>query len=126
MKLVVAIALGGAFGAMGRHFVALRMAHWLGSGFPWGTLTVNVVGSVVLGALVGVLTHGWSPSLEIRGFLVVGMLGAFTTFSAFSLDTILLIERGEIVLAAGYVGISMVLAISGLFVGLRGVEAILV
>lgn len=125
MKLVVAIALGGAFGAIGRHFVALRMAHWLGSGFPWGTLTVNVVGSVVLGVLVGILTHGWSPSVELRGFLVVGTLGAFTTFSAFSLDAILLIERGAIGLAAAYVGISVVLAIAGLFIGLRGIAAFL-
>lgn len=125
MKLVVAIALGGAFGAIGRHFVALRMAHWLGSGFPWGTLTVNVVGSVVLGVLVGILTHGWRPSVELRGFLVVGTLGAFTTFSAFSLDAILLIERGAIGLAAAYVGISVVLAIAGLFIGLRGIAAFL-
>lgn len=125
MKLVLAIALGGALGAVGRHFVASRMVHWLGAGFPWGTLTVNVVGSLVLGLLVGVLTHAWSPSLEMRGFLVVGVLGAFTTFSTFSLDTILLIERGQLSLAALYIVVSVIFAVAGLFVGLRAATALL-
>jgi CrcB protein len=125
MKLVLAIALGGAVGAVGRHFVAARVAHWLGAGFPWGTLTVNVAGSLVLGLLVGILTHSWSPSVELRGFLVVGTLGAFTTFSSFSLDAILLMERGEPALAAAYMGFSVLLAVSGLYAGLRAATAIL-
>lgn len=124
MKLVLAIALGGAVGAVGRYFVASRMLQWLGTGFPWGTFTVNVLGSVALGVLVGVMTHSWSPSPEMRSFLVVGLFGAFTTFSAFSLDTILLVERGEMSLAILYIGASVVLAVAGLFVGLRAAAAV--
>ena len=85
MKLVLAIALGGAIGAVGRHYVSVAMVLLVGYGFPWGTLVVNIVGSFLMGALIETMTLVWSPSVEIRALLTVGLLGAFTTFSTFSL-----------------------------------------
>ena len=99
----MAIALGGALGAVARHFIS----HWsvvaLGNGFPWGTLTVNVVGCFALGVVVEVMALVWSPPAEWRAFLTVGVLGAFTTFSAFALDISILHERGEMLQAILYV-----------------------
>lgn len=119
MNMVFAIAFGGAVGALGRHFVNVGMAALLGHGFPWGTLTVNVVGSLAMGVLVHVMAVGWSISPEMRALLTVGGLGAFTTFSTFSLDVIVLYERGQVAFAALYVLASVVASIGALFVGLR-------
>ncbi len=118
MKLILAIAAGGALGAVGRYWVMARVGHWLGMGFPFGTLAVNIIGSFILGALVEVMTHGWSPSQEMRAFLVVGVLGAFTTFSTFSLDVVTLYDRGEIAAAAGYVIASVILSVSAFFLAM--------
>ena len=125
MKLVVAIAMGGALGAVARHFVAQQMAHLLGSGFPYGTLTVNVVGSFIMGALIEVMALTWSPSLELRAFMTVGTLGAFTTFSTFSLDFVVLFERGALGAALLYALLSVVLSITALFAGLALMRAAL-
>lgn len=119
MKMVIAVALGGALGALGRHLVAGQVMRLAGAHFPWGTLTVNVVGSFVLGVLAGALALKWSVSNEMRGFLVVGMLGGFTTFSAFSLDAVLLYERGAWLPAAAYVAGNVILSVGGLFAGLQ-------
>lgn len=113
-----AVACGGALGAMGRHFVSGHVMRWAGSGFPWGTLTVNVLGSFILGALVEYFALRWSTTNEMRGFLVVGVLGGFTTFSAFSLDAVLLLERGSLGPAFAYIAGNVVLSICGLFAGL--------
>jgi len=118
MKLVMAIAAGGALGAVARHFIGHQMAVWLGHGFPWGTLTVNVVGSFTMGVLVEVMALAWSPSQEMRAFLTVGMLGALTTFSTFSLDIAVLYERGASLLVAAYIGASVALSVAALFAGL--------
>ncbi len=118
MKLIVAIALGGAIGAVGRHAVAGQVMKLVGGGFPWGTVVVNVLGSFVMGSLIEVMALKWSMGQELRGFLTVGMLGAFTTFSTFSLDVALLTERGAIPGAIGYVLVSVLLSIGGLFAGL--------
>ena len=126
MKIILAIAAGGAFGAVARHFVSSQITHWLGSGFPWGILIVNVAGSFAMGVLVEASALVWSPSPELRAFLTVGLLGAFTTFSTFSLEVVLLYERGQMLLAAGYVASSVVLAVGGLFAGLALVRAIAV
>jgi CrcB protein len=125
MKMLVAIALGGAAGALGRHFVAAGMAAMLGSGFPWGTLTVNVVGSFVMGALVETMALAWSPPLEWRALLTVGLLGAFTTFSTFSLDTVTLYQRGETGLAALYIVASFALSVGALVAGMRLLRLVL-
>lgn len=124
MKIVLAIAAGGAFGAVARHFVNNQITHWLGDGFPWGILIANVAGSFAMGVLAESLALVWSPSQELRAFLVVGMLGAFTTFSTFSLQVVLLYERGQMMLAAGYAVSSVVLAVGGLFAGLALVRAV--
>jgi CrcB protein len=125
MKTVIAIALGGAFGAVARHFVELWSGMLLGDGFPWGTLTVNVVGCFAMGVLVELMTLAWSPSVEMRAFLNVGILGALTTFSTFSLDIAVLHGRGETLLAASYVLVSVVASIVAIFVGLAVMRAIL-
>ena len=99
MNLVIAIALGGAVGAVARHYVGAQMLRLLGDGFPWGTLTVNVVGSFAMGALVEIMALRWNVGPELRAFMTVGILGAFTTFSTFSLDFAVLTERGALGLA---------------------------
>ncbi|MDP6690399.1 MAG: fluoride efflux transporter CrcB [Alphaproteobacteria bacterium] len=118
MNMLLAVACGGALGAMGRHLVSGQVMRWAGSGFPWGTLTVNVLGSFILGVLVEYLALRWSASQEMRGFLVVGVLGGFTTFSAFSLDAVLLLERGSLGPAFAYVAGNLLLSVGGLFAGL--------
>lgn len=118
MKLVLAIAAGGAIGAVGRHYVGVYALKWLGTAFPYGTLVVNVVGSFLMGVLVASMTVKWNVGNELRAFLTVGLLGGFTTFSAFSSDFATLMERGETVLAAGYVTASVALALAGMFAGM--------
>ncbi len=125
MKLIAWIAAGGAVGAVARYGVVVAAAHLWGAAFPWGTLTVNVVGSFILGALVEVMALIWSPSEGMRAFLVIGMLGAFTTFSTFSLDVVSLYQRGAMAAAAGYVLASVVLSVVALFAGLAVARAVL-
>jgi CrcB protein len=95
-----------------------------GSAFPYSTLTVNVVGSFILGVIVETGALIWSPGEALRAFLVVGMLGAFTTFSTFSLDVAVLYERGAFASLAAYVILSVVISIAALFAGLALVRAI--
>ncbi len=118
MNMMFAVACGGALGAMGRHLISGQVMRWAGGGFPWGTLTVNVAGSFLLGLLVEYLAQRWPATQEIRGFLVVGVLGGFTTFSAFSLDAVLLLERGSLTPAFAYIGGNVLLSIGGMFAGL--------
>ena len=80
---------------------------------------MNVIGSFALGVLVAMMTFSWSPSPELRAFIVVGVLGGFTTFSAFSLDVVLLIERDRLALAAIYLVGTVAISVAGLFAGLR-------
>ncbi len=117
MSMVLAIASGGAIGAVLRHFVNIISLHIMGSGFPWGTLTVNVVGSFAMGALIAFFAHMGNPSPEVKGFLTVGLLGAFTTFSTFSLDVVTLWERGASFAAMGYIMASIMISIAALFAG---------
>ena len=86
MYMLLAIACGGALGALARHKVGSIAMHSFGSGFPYGTITVNIVGSFLLGLLAGGLAFRFSLPLEVRAFLIVGFCGAFTTFSTFVLD----------------------------------------
>ena len=118
MMAYLIVFLGGGFGAAMRHGVNLTAARWLGTGFPYGTLTVNVVGSLVMGLMAAWFAFEGSPSQHWRLFLTTGMLGGFTTFSTFSLDTALLYERGELGLAAVYVLVSVAAGVIGLFAGL--------
>ena len=125
MKTVIAIALGGAVGAVARYFISRWLIVALGDGFPWGTLTVNVVGCFVLGVLVEITALLWSPSEEYRAFLTIGLLGALTTFSAFSLDIVVLQERGETLLAVIYVALSVSGSIVAIFAGMSLTRTIL-
>ena len=118
MKLVIAIAAGGAVGAVARHFFAAKVMSLAGAGFPWGILCVNVLGSFAMGCLVEAMAIAWSPGPAVRAFLVVGFLGAFTTFSAFSMDVALLYERGQLLAAGLYVSASVALSVGALFLGL--------
>ena len=118
MKIILVIAAGGALGAIGRYAVLLGAGQWAGLAFPYGTMAVNVVGSFLLGALLETMALLWTPSEEMRVFLVVGVLGAFTTFSSFSLDTFVLLQRNELWLATLYVGGSVILSVVGFFGGL--------
>ncbi len=124
-SVLFAIALGGALGALGRHFVGSVLLHLLGTSFPWGTLVVNVVGSFAMGALAETMALVWSPSQELRALLTVGFLGAFTTFSTFSLDFYVVLQRGEIGLASIYLLASVSLSIGGLIAGLAVMRMVL-
>ena len=123
--MYLAVALGGAFGSVGRYFIAGQALRLMGPNFPWGTLTVNVVGSLMMGILVETLALRLSVTPEVRAFLVVGFLGGFTTFSAFSLDVSVLIERNQTVAAMSYVVTSVVLSVGALFAGLALVRRLL-
>ena len=119
MNMLVAIAIGGAVGALGRHFVNVVIGSLLGTGFPWGTVTVNIVGSFLMGVLIHMLAVSWNVSPEMRALLTVGALGAFTTFSTFSLDVVTMYERDALLLVGVYVVVSVVASIGALLVGLR-------
>ncbi|MFP6773606.1 MAG: fluoride efflux transporter CrcB [Alphaproteobacteria bacterium] len=118
MNMLFAVAAGGALGAAGRYLVSGQVMRWVGAGFPLGTMTVNIVGSFVMGLLTEYLAQRWSHMPEVRGFLLVGLLGGFTTFSAFSLDAFALLERGAMGSAFLYIAGSVLLSIGGLFAGL--------
>jgi fluoride exporter len=111
--------LGGGLGAGGRHLVSMATLRYFGPGFPIGTLTVNVVGSLIMGLFIGWLVKHEAAHLQsLRYFLATGFLGGFTTFSAFSLDTSVLWERGDTHLALTYVLASVFLSIGAVFAGL--------
>jgi CrcB protein len=111
------VMIGGAIGAGARHLVGLVMLRRLGPGFPWATLGVNLAGGLLMGLLAGWLVRA-GGSEHTRLLIGVGMLGGFTTFSAFSLEVALMIERGEIAGALGYVLASVIGAVLLLFAGL--------
>ena len=117
--MVLWVAAGGAIGASGRYLVNIAAGRLAGTGFPWGTLTVNILGSFIMGALVTAMALKVNVSQEMRAFLTTGVLGGFTTFSAFSLDFALLVERGDwphaIIYALASVGLSLIAIFAGLW-----------
>ncbi|MDE1995372.1 MAG: fluoride efflux transporter CrcB [Rhizobiaceae bacterium] len=116
------VFLGAGLGGALRQGVNHLAAHLLGLGFPYGTLAVNVSGSLVMGLLTEYFVVRSGTPLELRLFLTTGILGGFTTFSTFSLDTIALWERGEWMTASLYVGLSLVLSLAALVAGLAFVR----
>jgi len=112
------VFLGGGLGAMLRHAINLGCARVCGLAFPYGTFVINITGSLVMGLIAGYLALKGEASQHWRLFLMTGILGGYTTFSAFSLDSVVLYQRGDIALAAFYVGGSVALSIAGLLAGL--------
>jgi CrcB protein len=112
------VFLGAGIGGAGRHGVNVLSARLFGTGFPAGTLVINVLGCLVMGLIAGAFAFRGHLPQELRQFLTTGILGGFTTFSAFSLDAALLWERGEVGLAALYVGASVILSLVAVAAGL--------
>ena len=125
MGMYLSIALGGALGACARYGVGHLAIRLLGPGYPFGTLIVNILGSFLMGVLIEYMALRWSPSQEMRVFLVTGFLGAFTTFSTFSLDVAVQVQKGDYFTAGGYIALSVILSIAGLFAGLAMMRALL-
>jgi len=107
MYMILAIAIGGALGALGRYFITGYIQNLTGNQFPWGTLSVNILGCALLGVLLAVISNTWSPSAEIRSFFIVGLMGALTTFSAFSFEVVLMVEKGQWLTAITYIVLSV-------------------
>jgi CrcB protein len=113
------VALGGALGSVARYSVSLGAARWLGAAFPWGTLVVNVAGSFAIGLLAALMTADGRPALGdgARAFVMIGVLGGFTTFSSFSLETLNLVRTGALGAAAANAGLSLALCLGGVWLG---------
>lgn len=118
------VFLGAGLGGALRHGVNLFAARLLGTGFPFGTLTVNVLGSLIMGLLAGYFAFKGDASQHWRLFLTTGVLGGFTTFSTFSLDVALMWERGELGAAGLYVLLSVLVSVAALFAGLLLVRSV--
>ncbi|MCI3131386.1 fluoride efflux transporter CrcB [Phenylobacterium aquaticum] len=119
MEKYLLVAAGGAAGSVARYSLGIQAMRWFGPGWPYGTFMANILGGLMMGLLVGFLAHRGGPDQErLRVLLAVGVLGGFTTFSSYSLETALMIERRAYGAAAGYAAGSVVLAISALFLGL--------
>jgi CrcB protein len=112
-----AIAVGGAAGAILRFWVSGSVHVWLGRAFPWGTLVVNVIGSLLIGVLGVLLVERLDVSDELRFGVLVGLLGSFTTFSTFSIETLSLLEQGLIVRAVLNAGLSVIVCILAAWLG---------
>ena len=122
---VLAVAAGGVIGAVSRYLVYVAVGHLLGTGFPYATLIVNIAGSFAMGVLIETMALVWSTSMAMRLFLTTGILGAFTTFSTFSLDFAVLYERKAFALCALYTIASFVLSVGALFAGLQVMRRLL-
>jgi len=125
MKLLLLACAGGALGAGARYLLYVEFTKVWNSGFPWATLTVNIVGSLLIGALAVLFLERWPESVGLRIFVITGILGGFTTFSAFSLDFVALMERAEVGSALIYAASSVLLSIAACWVGLNAIRAVL-
>lgn len=119
MDKIIFVALGGGAGAVARYLLGAASLRHLGTAWPYGTFVANVSGGLAMGLLVAWLAHrGVADQERMRLFLGVGLLGGFTTFSAFSLEVALMIERRELALAATYASASVVMSVGALFAGM--------
>ena len=119
MPVVLWVALGGAIGSAARYGVNVWSGRMFGSEFPWQTLIVNIVGCFVMGALTELMSLKLNVGHETRAFLTTGILGGFTTFSAFSLDFAYLVERKQVMAAGGYAVASVVISLMAVFAGMN-------
>ncbi|WP_109807617.1 fluoride efflux transporter CrcB [Sphingosinithalassobacter portus] len=124
MLHLLIVMLGGAIGAGGRHMIGKLSLLWFGPGYPWGTLAANLIGGLLMGLLVGAMARVGAGGEQWRLFLGTGILGGFTTFSTFSLDAMVMIERGDWTGMLGYVLISVIGAIAAVAAGLTLVRAL--
>jgi len=113
IRNLLLVALGGAVGSVGRYLVS----KWLESGLPWGTLTVNVIGCLLIGLLTGLVTKG-TLTPEMKLFLVTGFCGGFTTFSTFANESFSMMKAGDALLTALYIGGSVAIGIFAVYIGL--------
>jgi fluoride exporter len=118
MRLLLLATVGGALGSGARHLVNVAVTRAMGPAFPWATLTVNVVGSLLMGFLVDLILRRFGGSVEMRTFLATGILGGFTTFSAFTLDVSALVGRGDHTGAVTYIVASVAISLIALYAGL--------
>lgn len=118
MYNLLLVALGGAIGSVCRYLVGVVTLRSFGPAFPWGTVTVNVVGAFAIGLLTEVIGRRFNASAELRLLIVTGILGGFTTWSSFTLDAMVLFEKGAIMASATYVIGSLVLSFTAVFAGL--------
>lgn len=118
MQNLLLVMIGGGIGAGARHLVNLGVPRYAGTSFPWATVTVNIVGALAMGLLVGWLARRSGDTNTLRLFLATGILGGFTTFSAFSLDFAVLWERGATSTAFAYVALSVIGSLLAIFAGL--------
>lgn len=116
---ILAVAAGGALGSVMRYLVGIAAGRLFGTSFPWGTLIINVTGSFLIGAFVGLFATKWDLPPAGRIFLTVGICGGYTTFSTFSLDAWYLIERGESMASLAYMVASVVLSVAALIGALQ-------
>lgn len=117
MRELLAVGVGGFIGAVTRYCISGWVHRWTGAGFPWGTLVVNLVGCLALGALMALLESRLFVSPEARLFLGIGVLGSLTTFSTFGYETLELMRRSELALAAANVAISVIIGLGAVFIG---------
>ena len=123
-SFILAVAVGGAFGSVMRYLVGIASGRLFGTNFPWGTLIINVTGSFLIGAFVGLFATKWDLPQAARIFLTVGICGGYTTFSTFSLDAWVLIERGQSIASYAYMLASVVLSVAALIAALQLVRAL--
>jgi CrcB protein len=123
-QLILAVAAGGALGSVARYLVDIGSGNLFGTDFPWGTLTINVTGSFLLGLLVGLFAGKWDFPETTRLFLTFGLCGGYTTFSTFSLNVYSMIQRGQILASSAYMIASVALSVGALIGALRLVRAL--
>ena len=124
MQNTLLVMAGGAMGAACRYQLGRLMTHVMGPGYPWGTLTANVLGGLAMGLLAGILARFVDGGEQIRLFVAIGVLGGFTTFSSFSLEVVLMLQRGQMAMGLGYITASVIGAVGMMALGLLVVRAL--